>query len=385
VRKPTLGLAVLLSTALLPVASSGQSGSADGSAPVPAAAPLYRVSFVRGEEVAGVSATPAIELPFECGSDGTIFVSFVSTVPANTGLPPPPPGPPPTLLTSVSPAGRGQTYRLDQVPELYISAEEDHFASDSDVIFLVRASKENKPVKQTYTVGSYRGELTANAGEQHLYIVSFGRDGQYRRTVEAPDAFRIEHLGAFPSGTFLAFGYDAKDHSPKLAMLKEDGTLLKFLEIPRGDAPESMVSGADAPVPHAIAPTSLVPEGSSILLVQNKSAFPLLEVSEGGAVRAIHPMLPSGEQIEAVIPSDRNLYVTAGQATAQPSDAGTIYELNPDDGAMLRRFELSDGRRTSGVACVHDGKLLSIDYGDGKVVPLIGSAEPATAASQQRR
>jgi len=58
--------------------------------------------------------------------------------------------------------------------------------------------------------------------------------------------FRIQHLAVFPSGIFLAFGFDADDHSPKLVMLKEDGTLLKSLEITRGDMPESVLSGKAA-------------------------------------------------------------------------------------------------------------------------------------------
>jgi hypothetical protein len=382
--KRAFGLAILLSAAL-PAAALGQAASTSASGPLPASAPLYRVSFVRGNAVPGISATPAIKLPFQCTSDGTIFVSFVSTVPVHSGLPPPPPGLPPMLLTSVSPAGRGQTFRLDQVPELYISSEVDHCASDSDVMFLVRASRENKPVKQAYTVGSYHGESTSNVAEQHLYILTFSREGEYRRTIEIGDAFRIMQIGVFPSGTFLAFGYDQKDHSPKLAMLKEDGTLLKFLEIPKGDAPESMVSGANAPHPHVIAPTELVPEGRSVLVVQNKTTLPLLEVSEGGAVRAIHPKLPEGEPIEAVIPADRNLFVIAKPETDKQSSAGIIYEVSAENGNVLRRFVLSDGQRAVDVvACVHDGKFLSIDYGDGKVVPLIGSAELATATDQQK-
>jgi hypothetical protein len=187
--RSAFSLAVLL-LATLPESALGQSGSSAASESAPAAAPLYRVSFVRGDTVPGISATPAIKLPFQGTSDGTIFVSFVSTVPANSGLPPPSPGLPPTLLTSVPPAGPGQTFRLDQVPELHISSEENHFASDSDVIFLVRASKENKPVK-TYTAGSYQGESTGNAAEQRLYVVSFSRGGEYRRSVEIGDAFRI--------------------------------------------------------------------------------------------------------------------------------------------------------------------------------------------------
>jgi hypothetical protein len=384
-RKPALGLAVLLSAALSAPAP-GQVGSTPTSGSPPVAAPLYRISFVRGDAVPGISGTHAIKLPSQCTSDGTIFVSFVGTVPADSGLPPPPPVLPPMLLTSISPAGRGQTFRLDQVPELYVSSEEDHFASDADVIFLVRASRENKPVKRAYAVDSYHGEYTSNAAEQHNYIVVFSREGEYRRTVEIGDEFGILRIAVFPSGSFLAFGYDAKDDSPKLAMLKEDGTLLKYLEIAKGDAPESMVSGANAPHPHVIAPTELVPEGRSILLVQNKTTSPLLEVGEGGAVRAIHPKLPESEPVQAVIPSDRNLFVIARPETDKEGSAGIIYEVSPENGKVLRRFALNDGKRAmNAMACVHDGKFLSIDYGEGKVVPLIGFAELATATDQQKR
>jgi hypothetical protein len=306
-------------------------------------------------------------------------------VPASAGILPP--LTPPLQLVSVSPVAHGQVFRLDQVPELYISREVDHYASDSDVVFLVKASRENKPVKQTYPMkeGRQGGELTENAAEQHLYILTFSREGEYRKTVEIEDTFSIQKLGVFPSGTFLAFGFDPKDHTPKLALLKEDGTFLESLQIPKGGAPKSVLSGADVPHRGAIiAPTELVQLGRSILVVQNKTTFPLLEVSEGGMVRAIHPKLPKGEQIEAAIPADRNLYVIARPETVDRS-AGVIYEVSPEDGTALRQFALGDGRTASDVACIHDGKFLSIDYGDGKVVPLIGAAEPAATTDQQKR
>jgi hypothetical protein len=322
-------------------------------------------------------------LPWQCTSDGTIFVDFVSTVPANAGLPPPPPGMPPMLLTSVSPTGQGQVFRLDQVPELYVSSEQDHYASDSEVVFLVRAARENKPVRQSYTVGSYHGEYTSNAAEQSLYIVSFDRNGEFQRTIEPESSFRIQWIGVFSSGTFLAFGYDEKDRSPRLAMLKQDGTLLKSLEIPKGDAPEKL--GTQLGRGWAMSPSELVPEGHAILVVQNKTTYPLLEISQGGAIRAIHPRLPKGERIEYVIPADQNLYVIAGQDDASGHSAEVIYELNAEDGTVLKRFELTEGRTPAdGVACVHEGKFLSIDYGDGQVVPLVGTPEPVTTAAQQK-
>ena len=89
-----------------------------------------------------------------------------------------------------------------------------------------------------------------------------------------------------------------------------------------------------------------------------------------------------GEQIEAAIPSDRSLYVIASPETTERGSAGVIYEVNREDGSLLRRFELTAGR-ASQVACIHEGKFLSLDHRDGKIVPLLGSPEPANVGQQR--
>ncbi len=345
-----------------------------------AAAPLYSISFERKDAVAGIDASPAIKLPFECTSDGTVFVDMV---PVGGQVLPPLYAPPPLLLTSVSPSGHANTFPLDQVTEqLYDVREVDHYASDSAVIFLIKAARENKLVKQAYTKSDgTEGEFAKNTADRHTYIVSFERDGRYKKTVEADLPFEMRQLGVFPSGNFLAFGYDEKDHSPKLAMLKDDGTLMRFLQIPKGDAPESMFGTKDGSGKGAsvyIAPIQFVPEGHSIVIVQNKTSFPLLEVSEGGAITAIPTKLPNDTQIAGVIASDLNLY-----ARVNPTTDGSIYEIGAHDGAVMRRFELSDGRSASSVGCVHDGKFLGFEHGEGKLIPLIGTAE--TAAGKQSK
>jgi hypothetical protein len=340
---------------------------------IAAPAPLYSISFERKEAVAGLDASPAIKLPFSCTADGTVFVTMV---PVGGQMQPPLYAPPPLLLTSVSPSGHASIFPLDQVTEqLYDVREVDHYASESSVIFLVKAARENKPAKQTYTKqDGAQGEFTRNTADRYSYIVLFSRDGEYKNTIEADVSIEIQRIGAFPSGTFLAFGYDEKDHSPKLEMLKEDGTLMRTLQIGKDDAPESLFGTRDGsgkgPAAY-ITPAQLVPEGHSILVVQNKTSFPLLEVSEAGEIRAIHPKLPKDTQIEGLIASDLNLY-----ARVNPKDEGTIYELSAHDGTVMRRFELGDGRTASGVACVHDGKFLSFEHGEGKLIPLIGTAEP---------
>jgi hypothetical protein len=360
----------LLLALLLSLTANGQ----NASKATPPAVPSYRISFERHEAVCGSGGWMAFRMPFECISDGTIFVDFVTAPPANPAIEPP--VFPATTLVSISPDGHSQTFRLDQAPKLY-SANMSFYATESGVTFLVSRTLEKKLVKGTST-GPDGGqhEFIRNDAERHVYILSFGRDGTYQRSTEVDPSFRVLRLGMFQTGTLLAFGYDEKSHAPKLAMLKEDGTLLKVLDMPEGNAPGSLRDDRSK----VLAPTEIVPEGRSILLVQSGTSFPLLEVSEGGAIRAIHPKLPTGMQIEGVIPSDHGLYVIVGPGGVKPGDQGTIYEISPEDGTLLRRF-LGD-RPALGVACVHDRKFLSIDYAEGKIVPLVGSAESEPTAGQ---
>jgi hypothetical protein len=112
--------------------------------------------------------------------------------------------------------------------------------------------------------------MTKNNAEHHFYIVIFNRDGKFQKMEELDDInLEIQKIGVLASGALLAFGYDGKDNSPKLAMLRDDGTLLKVLQIPKDDAPESIFGtkdGGKGPAVY-IAPSELVPEGQSILVV----------------------------------------------------------------------------------------------------------------------
>src|SRR5579863_7545613 len=259
--KRTVAL-TLLFVAALSLRAGAQAGPEAAAGSISAEAPVYHITFERRDAVAGLIASSAIKLPFVCTTDGTIFVSFISdTVPAGVGLPAPPPVLPLSRLVSFSTTGKGQIFDLAQITDLYISSELDHYVSQSEVVFLVRAAREYKPQKRTYPIkGGGQGEFTRNAAEQRQYLVIFDRDGTYRKTIDLEDLpLRIENLGVFPSGVFLAFGYDPKDESPKLAMLKEDGTLLRPLQIKKSDVPKSMIGKVGGARPGVIEPAQFAP------------------------------------------------------------------------------------------------------------------------------
>jgi hypothetical protein len=330
---------------------------------------LYRIAFERGEPFPAVAGSRSIALPLQCRADGTAFVKEV-VQPSEFSRPI-------ESLVSISRSGDAHEFRLDQIRDLYDIEQKSYYATESNVVFLVIAASENKRGKEEFvTSDGTKHEVVQNVSEHHDYVVVFDRSGDYKKSVQIDDTFAVQRIGVFPSGSLLSFGFDRQDHSPKLVMLKEDGTLLRLLEIPKNTAPASMFGTqdgkGDGPATFA-KPVQFFPHGNSIIVVQNKSKFPLLEVNEAGAVRQINPKLPDGVEIDTLIPSEENLF-----ARVHDIHNGSIYELNPQNGVVLRRFQLNDNEPGADVACVHDGKFLSFENRDGKLVPLIGTPEPTS-------
>jgi hypothetical protein len=212
--------------------------------------------------------------------------------------------------------------------------------------------------------------------------VVFDREGNYQKKVQLDSAFRITHISPFSSGAFLAYGYDEVDRSPKLAMLKDDGSLLKFLEIPKGDAPESVLQtkdGSGKGLAAYLAPAQFVPQGQYIYFLQADSDYPILRVSIGGAIEPIKPKLPGGARIATLIPSDENLYAVVHDAeTAGNSKKDSVFELDASKGAVLRHLQVSNDEWASELACVHEKKFLLFHHREGQFIPLVGTAQPAT-------
>jgi hypothetical protein len=337
-------------------------------------APRYSINFTEGEAVAGVGAIPVIRLPFECSEDGTVFLSTLQTL--NGGSPPANLAPHALsmLLISVSPNNEAHSFPLNNVPNLYDIRQVDDYPSISTVVFLLEAASEEKKEKRT-DLGDDGQQIDAmvNVAPRHAFLVLFGRDGKYSRTVQVDDSFEISHIGLFPTGTYLAYGYDRIDHSPKLALLKEDGTLLKYLESPKGAMPDSAVRQEENSAAFVVSPTQFIGHAHSIYVLQNRTDLPILEVDESGGVRAIKPMLRSGLKIDMLIASDLNLYGRMSNA-----NDGSIFEFDENSGNVLKRFDAKKDQSGAGIACVHDNKFVSFRQTEGKLVPLSGSAAPAS-------
>lgn len=375
-------LAVLL--VLLPMAAAAGWSQQQGELGLReshTAIPVYRVTFKEGEPVKGVAAAPAFRLPFQCSSDGAVFITTVQPFRPDA-QPKDALGLNPFLLISVSPSGEAHSFPLNLVADLYGLHQISEAPSESRVIFLVSAAAEDRPEKDRASDSGGRRESARGLPERHDYLVMFDRKGNYQKKIQLESAFSMTHISPFSSGALLAYGYDPVDHSPKLAMLKDDGSLLRFLEIPKGDAPESVLQTKDSsgkgPAAY-LAPAQFVSQGQYIYFLRPRSDNPILRVSTGGAIEPIRAKLPEGAKIATLIPSDENLYaIVHGTNTSGKPNDESILELDAQDGAVLRQLQVAGDESAYELACVHDKKFFLFHHGEGQLIPLVGTAQPAS-------
>ena len=336
------------------------------------APPAFAISFQQGEKISGLEVSPVVLLPVQCTSSGTIFLNLLQLPDFRN-----------QLLESVSVAREVHQFHPQQVPDLYDVRVIDYFASDSGVSYLVQAAQENETVRQTVTTSSGESwDETRNPKDHHYYVLRFDRDGSYKGRARIDDQvphFNFQRLGVFSSGTMLAYGFDAVTHQPQLVLLKQDGMLLTFVQVSGEALPASGFQLKQNREESAtVAPVQILPEGPFLLVGQIASGkrspsdkkYPLLEVSEAGAVRAIQPKIPVGSYISMLVASDSGIYARVAGA-----DEGFIYQVSAEDGRILARFYEPKG--TSFEACIHDNKFFAFDQPDASTLtPLVGSPKP---------
>ena len=386
-----LGSRALLVASLvvgLALCANGQSRPAPRQKSPAPPTPVWRISFQPGDPISGFIASPVVKGAYQCTSDGTVFTNFIENAAEGAIID--------TLhlpLASISPSKQVFRFQIAHVDGLHDVQEIDHFASESEVVFLVSAALEDKPTKQRYRHddGSI-SEETINGAPYHRFAIIFDREAKFQSTIQLDDAFEVQQLGIFPSGLFLAYGFDEVDRSSKIALLNSDGTILKYLQMddgvmpktafgkpPNWKGPEIFVDAQHQSI--VLRSVQFVAFRTSIVVVQSQTRYPLVEVSESGAVRVIHPKLPDGVKVNSLIASDANLFAIVGKML----DGSRIFELSPRTGAALRRFRFGQGE-SSQVACVHDGTFLSFENGrDGALVPMVGTGERDSDAPPENR
>jgi hypothetical protein len=291
-------------------------------------------------------------------------------------------------LASISPKGEVHAFELTQVPDLHDVFMHSVAVSDTMVALLVSAARENKEGSVTVTASNgSTWEQKENTAERHNYIATFDRKGEFQDLVQLDDDLRPYRLGVFPSGYFLISATTGPYRPEQLLLLKNDGTILEYLNPPENyaDSPDANPNSPQSKFPPGgiVGLQELIPVRDSIFVV-NTHKRPLLEVRDSGAIRMIVPKLPKGVVIEGVIPSDQGLYLRAS-SDPDNSHKSVIYEVDEQDGSILRQFALPGNMIAAGIACVNNGSFLSFQYGDGGAfIPLTGTPEAPSVGDRSQ-
>jgi hypothetical protein len=167
---------------------------------------------------------------------------------------------------------------------------------------------------------------------------------------------RVALLG---SGEYVVLGWEQGNELPQLAVLRDDGTLRRFIDFEdREVSKEETLSKA-----------VFVSFHNGVLLTYPGTARPILVVTASGASRMVTLAIPPGYVLRDVLVSGPTYTIVARveQADAEPSARDEpkpdplqrIFEFSPVTGARLREFTFNK-QRAADVVCAAHGLLTAV-------------------------
>lgn len=336
--------------------------------------PVDQLEFHEAAVLTGLPRSSAMGHPLHCSVAGDSFVDIYADENSTQVFPFP------------------KLYRITQLGDVSLvkralpSGYEklwmgDFFAGSQWNVSLLKGQKAN--------VDSVAGDRPESA----IFLSLTRPDGSDGRTIKLDLGFEPMKVAIFDSGKFAVVGMDRVNVVPVLAILNEDGTLDRMVDLNNKSYEQSKnlgqafgaKGGAALRLSRELDSASFVPMGSKVLLVQAGSALDLRVLNDAGEEGRIQLTLPSGFLLEDALASDstRTIFlrlraVEAFEQFAQKhiieNPKEQILEIDAGTGKAIEAFELH-GPLPGEVTCAVDQRLTAIYY-----VPVTGSATPAAAS-----
>jgi hypothetical protein len=253
--------------------------------------PLYAISTA---EVPDVSSL-LISFPLVCTSDNTVFTRMGTP----TGL---------DDLISISSNGRKVVqFRTDRINDINSPTPVTFFAEGEVYQVVTGRGPENKNVE----IHSPNGEVSRQlASIRKYWVTRFQNDGTYAGAIPLDLPFQPLQIGVFKSGDFLIAGVMPGTDEPKLALVKSNGQLNRYLNLEddvhlreeRSDStgpqkkedPRGLPKEGTNTLLHALMRSSIIADGNNLLLFRKGQQTPVYSVSAGGEVKEISMKIPEG-------------------------------------------------------------------------------------------
>jgi hypothetical protein len=208
---------------------------------------------------------------------------------------------------------------------------------------------------------------------------------------------RVATLG--PDDDVLVLGWDMGNQLPLLAVMRDDGTVRRFIDLDqrrsygaRGSPKESAAPPSAGMTLESLQGAVFVPWADELMLTYPGTTRPLLFLTAAGELRSLSLGLPSGFVLRDVLAgsSPRGLIArlqAVPEAKPKEGDAKEappprLFEFSDVNGALLHEF-VFDKPRVADVTCVAKSSLIAIFY--DAIATSDGSVANANASANSSR
>ncbi len=345
-------------------AASSPGATAKAATPAPAAAaptlPRARSSsgpirFSNEKAVLGLPLGSSRSRP-HCATDGITFFDL-SPDAATQGSSPAP------VLYSISPDGAVKQL-LRKLPVGFSSVSvRDFYAGENGLATLLEADQRAD------------GTDPAPPRETDYFLSLSDEVGDLSSLVQLQLRFKPLKVARFGSGDSLVLGWDEGNLLPVLALLKDDGTIHRFIDF---DERRVDVHGEEVPRERvtldALQGAVFVAYGSEVLLTYPGTTKAVRVLSAVAESRTIPIALPAGYVLRDVLPSSGRWTLVLRVRPTEDSDKSAkgsesssdakvrMFEMDSTHGNQIREFSFADKPTVAEVTCAANSALTALFY-----------------------
>jgi hypothetical protein len=372
---------VALATVLAVTQSFPQTGLAAKTAPV-ASAPPWRQKIIHFSDERAILGLPPLNSGsvVHCSNEGTFFVDLSTDFSSSDSMASP-------EFFSVKPSGEVKSLQRMMPPGFTDISLRDFFVADHTLVTLLEG------------MGSDDQTDKSAPRKTHSFLSLSDHDGSFAKLISLNLRFKPLKVALFGSDDFLVLGWDETNLVPQLALLKEDGTIRRFVDLDYRRHPEfyatygSMKEAESSEQGRAtlalLQRAEFVPYGSQVLLTYPGTARPISVLSAVGEDRSIPIDLPRGFVLHDVLISSPSypliLRAQPAEVSGKPATVSEVnpsqrlFEMNSHNGSLLKEF-LFDKPRLDAVKCASTSTLTAIFYDT-----VAGMRRPAASSDQTKR
>jgi len=299
------------------------------------------------------SVAPVLGLPADgsrerglCSSDG---LSYFDASANSTGDS--------RVLDLYSVATTGEVRRLSRTaPVEFTNAFNRDFFPGNSLVTLIEAQKRDT------------SEPDGSPREIQYFLSVSDHDGDGAEMLPLNLHFKPLKVAQFGSGEFAVLGWDEANQLEELAILKEDGSLRRFIDLDERSS-GSQTRVAPSARLASLAGAEFVPFGKNVLLALPGTARPIHQLTDWGRDLPVSLDIPPGYQLHDVLNSGGIMRIVArvqeipalekGKTDKGAPPRQRMFEFNAYTGERLREFTF-DNVPVSAIRCAANNSLAAI-------------------------